>query len=91
MYKTCGTGVQYRYRKCNNPIPIHGGAQCVGESYETQKCNTNPCICDIKSVSTVWIDDIFGSRQPGDPLTEDPDSEFTCWNPKAESKKRFMK
>merc|ERR1712240_39658 len=83
--KTCGTGIQYRYRKCNNPIPIHGGAQCVGESYSAQKCNTNPCICDIKSVSTVWIDDIFGSRQPGDPLTEDQDSEFTCWNPKAEN------
>jgi len=27
---TCGQGQRYRYQRCNNPPPAHGGAQCPG-------------------------------------------------------------
>ena len=38
---TCGTGTQSRIRECSPGK--YGGKGCVGDSGETQNCNTNPC------------------------------------------------
>ncbi|XP_001626413.2 coadhesin isoform X2 [Nematostella vectensis] len=41
--KTCGGGIQYRYRTCTRPRPAYGGRYCHGSSNESRKCNTRPC------------------------------------------------
>ncbi|XP_045886115.1 A disintegrin and metalloproteinase with thrombospondin motifs 2-like [Micropterus dolomieu] len=40
---TCGGGVQFRTRDCDNPRPANGGRPCVGTAYQFQMCNTNEC------------------------------------------------
>ena len=41
---TCGLGTKRRIRECNNPIPMHGGQECVGFSFEEKPCATGiPC------------------------------------------------
>ncbi|XP_032698801.1 A disintegrin and metalloproteinase with thrombospondin motifs 3 [Lontra canadensis] len=41
--RTCGTGVRFRTRQCNNPAPINGGQDCPGVNFEYQLCNTEEC------------------------------------------------
>ncbi|TRY75432.1 hypothetical protein TCAL_00704 [Tigriopus californicus] len=41
--RTCGTGVAFRARKCDNPRPTYGGEQCRGDAEEFRLCNLNPC------------------------------------------------
>ncbi|NXR16754.1 ATS3 metalloproteinase, partial [Cinclus mexicanus] len=41
--RTCGTGVRFRTRQCNNPMPINGGDDCTGVSFEFQLCSTEEC------------------------------------------------
>ncbi|XP_052699211.1 SCO-spondin-like isoform X2 [Crassostrea angulata] len=43
---TCGGGIRYRYRYCNNPEPAHGGIGCPGNSRETYLCHTKHCPVD---------------------------------------------
>ena len=50
----CGGGNQTRTRTCTNPAPAHGGAQCEGNSSETQNCNSHTCPMD--SGWTNWTD-----------------------------------
>ncbi|XP_048731479.1 SCO-spondin-like [Ostrea edulis] len=40
---SCGSGVQTRAHSCNNPTPINGGRNCVGDLYTTRTCATVPC------------------------------------------------
>ena len=40
----CGGGTQTRSKKCNNPAPANGGADCEGEDTETRECNTQSCV-----------------------------------------------
>ncbi|XP_078342697.1 uncharacterized protein LOC144628471 isoform X5 [Oculina patagonica] len=40
---TCGSGTQTRTRTCTNPPPAIGGADCQGNSSQSQSCNTNGC------------------------------------------------
>ncbi|XP_056132724.1 A disintegrin and metalloproteinase with thrombospondin motifs 2-like [Lampris incognitus] len=40
---TCGGGVQFRERNCDNPRPANGGRTCVGATYQFQMCNTDEC------------------------------------------------
>ncbi|XP_002737450.1 semaphorin-5A-like [Saccoglossus kowalevskii] len=45
---SCGTGVHYRFRQCNNPTPSeYGGRACKHENnvmnVDAEKCNTTPC------------------------------------------------
>ncbi|XP_067048693.1 coadhesin-like isoform X1 [Acropora muricata] len=42
----CGGGVQFKYRKCKNPIPRHGGKHCSGVQRRSKMCNTHPCAVD---------------------------------------------
>ena len=48
--KSCGTGVRFRTRSCNNPEPQFGGKNCsiLGEDKQTFMCNMNPCPGMIK-------------------------------------------
>ncbi|XP_063683727.1 proprotein convertase subtilisin/kexin type 5-like [Bolinopsis microptera] len=39
----CGGGSQTRTRICNNPSPANDGAECEGDSSDSQSCNDNPC------------------------------------------------
>ncbi|XP_027864478.1 A disintegrin and metalloproteinase with thrombospondin motifs 2-like isoform X3 [Xiphophorus couchianus] len=41
--QTCGGGVQFRTRNCDNPKPANGGRPCRGVTYQFQMCNTNEC------------------------------------------------
>lgn len=41
--RSCGTGVQFRTRVCNNPPPSFGGSKCFGSAEEWQLCNTMAC------------------------------------------------
>ncbi|CAI5671981.1 A disintegrin and metalloproteinase with thrombospondin motifs 17 isoform X2 [Oreochromis niloticus] len=41
--RTCGTGVQFRQRKCDNPPPGPGGRHCPQASVEHKACEAPPC------------------------------------------------
>lgn len=41
--RTCGSGVRFRTRHCNNPAPANGGQDCPGVNYEYQLCNKEDC------------------------------------------------
>uniref|UniRef100_A0A673NGX1 A disintegrin and metalloproteinase with thrombospondin motifs 3-like n=1 Tax=Sinocyclocheilus rhinocerous TaxID=307959 RepID=A0A673NGX1_9TELE len=41
--RSCGTGVCFRTRQCNNPAPSNGGQDCPGVNYEYQLCNIDDC------------------------------------------------
>ncbi|CAK8692752.1 unnamed protein product [Clavelina lepadiformis] len=41
--RTCGGGVQYKKRYCNNPEPRFGGRHCDGRNKIFQMCNTKQC------------------------------------------------
>ena len=39
----CGIGDHVRHRRCDNPQPQYGGADCVGEEMESEPCTLAPC------------------------------------------------
>ncbi|CAJ1068047.1 A disintegrin and metalloproteinase with thrombospondin motifs 13 isoform X3 [Xyrichtys novacula] len=41
--RTCGGGVTHRTRKCNNPRPAFGGADCEGPDIQAGLCHQQPC------------------------------------------------
>eukprot|EP00794_Sanderia_malayensis_P012673 gene12673-13974_t len=41
--RSCGIGIHFKTRKCNNPKPKHGGKDCVGEPTEREICNAHKC------------------------------------------------
>ncbi|XP_076994271.1 A disintegrin and metalloproteinase with thrombospondin motifs 2 [Tamandua tetradactyla] len=41
--RTCGTGVKFRTRQCDNPHPANGGRTCSGLAYDFQLCNSQGC------------------------------------------------
>ncbi|XP_067016400.1 SCO-spondin-like isoform X2 [Acropora muricata] len=44
--KTCGEGLQFTHRYCNNPKPQFGGKPCVGPSSNTRTCFLESCAAD---------------------------------------------
>ncbi|XP_069055393.1 A disintegrin and metalloproteinase with thrombospondin motifs 2 [Pleurodeles waltl] len=45
--RTCGTGVKYRTRQCDNPHPANGGRTCGGLGYEFQLCSNKDCLTGL--------------------------------------------
>ncbi|XP_060789941.1 thrombospondin-1-like [Neoarius graeffei] len=43
---TCNGGHQNRHRLCNNPVPKYGGKECIGDSKDTRRCNSQDCPID---------------------------------------------
>ncbi|XP_066500743.1 A disintegrin and metalloproteinase with thrombospondin motifs 13 isoform X2 [Hoplias malabaricus] len=41
--RSCGGGVTYRKRECNNPRPAFGGRDCEGEGIAAELCHREPC------------------------------------------------
>ncbi|TKS66324.1 disintegrin and metalloproteinase with thrombospondin motifs 1 [Collichthys lucidus] len=41
--RTCGGGVQYSFRSCDNPLPKNGGKYCEGKRIQYRSCNTETC------------------------------------------------
>ncbi|KAM9391509.1 A disintegrin and metalloproteinase with thrombospondin motifs 13 [Pholidichthys leucotaenia] len=41
--RTCGGGVTFRTRQCNNPRPAFGGTDCDGPDIEAELCHQQPC------------------------------------------------
>ncbi|KAG5215662.1 hypothetical protein JEQ12_001238 [Ovis aries] len=41
--RTCGGGVQYTMRKCDNPVPKNGGRYCEGKRVRYRSCNIEDC------------------------------------------------
>ncbi|XP_076822251.1 A disintegrin and metalloproteinase with thrombospondin motifs 3-like isoform X2 [Clavelina lepadiformis] len=41
--RSCGTGVMFRRRRCNNPAPSHGGNKCLGSDENFELCNKRAC------------------------------------------------
>nr|XP_048683506.1 A disintegrin and metalloproteinase with thrombospondin motifs 8 [Caretta caretta] len=47
--RTCGGGVHFSYRDCNDPAPQNGGKYCEGQRAKYQSCRTEECPLDGKS------------------------------------------
>ncbi|XP_034186806.2 A disintegrin and metalloproteinase with thrombospondin motifs 1 isoform X1 [Osmia lignaria lignaria] len=45
--RTCGIGVQCRTRKCNKPLPIHGGKYCSGPTDDCKLCDLPKCLIPV--------------------------------------------
>ncbi|XP_041133358.1 A disintegrin and metalloproteinase with thrombospondin motifs 6-like [Polyodon spathula] len=41
--RTCGGGVALSYRRCDSPVPSHGGKFCLGERKRYRSCNVEDC------------------------------------------------
>lgn len=41
--RTCGGGVQFANRLCNNPPPRNNGRYCTGKRAVYRSCNVSPC------------------------------------------------
>ncbi|XP_043523345.1 A disintegrin and metalloproteinase with thrombospondin motifs 7-like [Frieseomelitta varia] len=41
--RTCGGGLKYAERECDNPPPANNGRYCLGERKRFTLCNTMPC------------------------------------------------
>lgn len=41
--RTCGGGVQFAQRLCNNPPPRNNGRYCTGKRAIYRSCNVTPC------------------------------------------------
>ncbi|XP_069599493.1 A disintegrin and metalloproteinase with thrombospondin motifs 5-like [Ranitomeya imitator] len=47
--RTCGGGVQFAYRHCNDPAPRNSGRYCTGKRAINRSCNVNSCPSSAKS------------------------------------------
>ncbi|KAI4905184.1 hypothetical protein NFI96_013898 [Prochilodus magdalenae] len=41
--RSCGGGVMFSYRDCDQPAPQNGGGYCVGQRMKYRSCNTQAC------------------------------------------------
>ncbi|XP_032631872.1 A disintegrin and metalloproteinase with thrombospondin motifs 5 [Chelonoidis abingdonii] len=47
--RTCGGGVQFAYRHCNNPAPRNNGRYCTGKRAIYRSCNVASCPANAKA------------------------------------------
>ncbi|XP_061448444.1 A disintegrin and metalloproteinase with thrombospondin motifs 8 [Rhineura floridana] len=47
--RTCGGGVHFSYRDCDNPVPKNGGKYCEGQRVKYESCHTEECPPNGKS------------------------------------------
>ncbi|XP_007237821.3 A disintegrin and metalloproteinase with thrombospondin motifs 5 [Astyanax mexicanus] len=47
--RTCGGGVQFAHRLCNNPPPRNNGRYCTGKRAIYRSCSVTPCPAQSKS------------------------------------------
>uniref|UniRef100_A0A8C6XUM6 ADAM metallopeptidase with thrombospondin type 1 motif 5 n=1 Tax=Naja naja TaxID=35670 RepID=A0A8C6XUM6_NAJNA len=47
--RSCGGGVQFTYRPCNNPAPRNNGRYCTGKRAVYRSCNIMPCPANAKA------------------------------------------
>ncbi|XP_074853397.1 A disintegrin and metalloproteinase with thrombospondin motifs 5 [Carettochelys insculpta] len=47
--RTCGGGVQFAYRHCNNPAPRNNGRYCTGKRAIYRSCNVAACPANAKA------------------------------------------
>ncbi|XP_066477389.1 A disintegrin and metalloproteinase with thrombospondin motifs 5 [Tiliqua scincoides] len=47
--RSCGGGVQFAYRHCNNPAPRNNGRYCTGKRAIYRSCNIMPCPANAKA------------------------------------------
>ncbi|XP_019323341.2 A disintegrin and metalloproteinase with thrombospondin motifs 5 [Panthera pardus] len=47
--RSCGGGVQFAYRHCNNPAPRNSGRYCTGKRAIYRSCSVTPCPPNGKS------------------------------------------
>jgi len=60
---TCGTGLHIRSRRCDNPVPTNGGANCAGDYQENGYCNTD--VCPVNGGFGAWTSWTTCSRSCG--------------------------
>ncbi|XP_078615573.1 uncharacterized protein LOC144884242 [Branchiostoma floridae x Branchiostoma japonicum] len=49
--ETCGNGSRNRSRRCDHPLPQHGGANCTGDAKQSQACGQDQA-CYVPSVTS---------------------------------------
>ncbi|XP_075867657.1 A disintegrin and metalloproteinase with thrombospondin motifs 17 isoform X3 [Nelusetta ayraudi] len=78
--RTCGTGVQFRQRKCDNPPPGPGGRQCQKANVEHKACDGPPCPKGAPSFRDLQClsHDRHSSKKKGNMLTAVLNEEKPC-------------
>ncbi|XP_077160383.1 SCO-spondin-like isoform X2 [Paroedura picta] len=51
--RSCGVGLQQRFRSPSNPAAANGGAPCRGDAQEVRECHT-ACVSEISSTWSEW-------------------------------------
>ncbi|XP_006811547.1 A disintegrin and metalloproteinase with thrombospondin motifs 6-like [Saccoglossus kowalevskii] len=59
--RTCGGGISFSERHCDNPEPQYGGSYCVGERKRYHICNMEPCPVEAESFRA-WQCSQFNSK-----------------------------
>ena len=56
---TCGGGYQFRTRRCDDPPPRNGGAECPGSDEDLQTCNTETCLLRLVGGNGVTFGNVY--------------------------------
>ncbi|KAF7236260.1 SCO-spondin, partial [Varanus komodoensis] len=51
--RSCGIGMQQRFRSPSNPAAANGGAPCQGDAQEVRECHA-PCVAEVSLVWSNW-------------------------------------
>ncbi|KAK9754646.1 ADAM-TS Spacer 1 [Popillia japonica] len=71
--RTCGIGLSFQERQCDNPPPEHGGRYCLGERKKAKLCNTDPCPETARSFRAVQCTE--KDKEPS------PEGQMHTWKP----------